>query len=68
LQAFLERAPDGHCFGGDFRMGAVMQGVVSLNIGQFLLGLAQMLVDFQIENDTGAFAFGIGEKLLCFGD
>jgi hypothetical protein len=47
-------------------MRAVMQGIVSLDVGQFFLGLAQMLVSLQVEHDTGAFAFGIGKELFFF--
>jgi hypothetical protein len=48
-------------------MGAVMQRVISMNVGQLLLGFTEAFIGFQIQHDASAFAFGIGEKLFFFG-
>jgi hypothetical protein len=44
-----------------------MQRVIGVNVGQFFLGLAKAFLGVQIQQHPGAPAFGIGEKLFCFG-
>ncbi len=53
--------------GVDFRMRPITQRVISLEIGQFLLGIAEMLVSLQIQHHASAFAPGVGEELCFFG-
>jgi len=43
-----------------------MKRIISVDIGQLLFGFAKMLISPQIEHDTGAVAFRIGQKLFFF--
>jgi hypothetical protein len=43
-----------------------MPGFVRLDISQFFLGLAEMLVGLQIEHNAGALAIRIGKELRFF--
>ena len=45
-------------------MNLVAGSVISLDVGQFLLGLAEAFVGVQIQQHAGAFALGVGEKLF----
>jgi len=47
-------------------MRVFVEGVVGLNISQFFLGFAQMLIGLQVKNDSGPFALGVGKVLLFF--
>src|ERR1022692_3232645 len=48
-------------------MRSVTQRVIGVDVGQFLLGRTETFIGVQIQQHAGAFAFGIGEELFCFG-